>query len=393
MQHGYKVNLDLLRAAAIAVVVVFHISQYTSIPGSWQSFFALGTFGVDLFFVLSGWLIGGIFFREYQQLGRVSLSRFWGRRWLRTMPPYYVALLISWLAVFVSRHQAFDFRFLVFGQNYSSIPAFFMVSWSLCIEEHFYLVLPLALYAGLKTDSVVAICLSVILASVLARVSNHVGSFPAFGYSLTATHFRLDGLSLGVLCAHMHLGACARWQRFASFMKPAGVVCGTTGVALYFLDGPLMYNFGILFISIGFAGLLCYAVDAAAWRVSSTRIVSLIAGASYSIYLTHALAIHFTRQFVAEEGFFFVIGAVVSTLIAGSIFFVGVEGSSKKVRDHLFPALVTPPARSRVATVTDRRGRLLPGILRTVYRRTLGVSSPDQLGYAAEQTDMRNPTD
>src|SRR5690349_1065400 len=71
--------------------------------------------------------------------------RFWVRRWLRTIPPYVAALAISWVAVRIARGQSFDFGYLIFVQKfYLQIP-FFLVSWSLCVEEHFYLLLPLAM--------------------------------------------------------------------------------------------------------------------------------------------------------------------------------------------------------------------------------------------------------
>ncbi|MET0242867.1 MAG: acyltransferase family protein, partial [Flavitalea sp.] len=86
----YRANLDLLRATAITVVFIHHIGQYTqNVPHFFDRVMEFGVFGVDLFFVLSGWLIGGIFFREYAQKGEVNLTSFWARRWLRTMPPYY----------------------------------------------------------------------------------------------------------------------------------------------------------------------------------------------------------------------------------------------------------------------------------------------------------------
>src|SRR5438128_1741237 len=88
-------------------------------------FAVFGQYGVDLFFVLSGWLIGGIYWKEQARFGDVDLLRFWSRRWLRTIPPYLVALMLSWLAVFAERRETFDWGYLAFIQNYYHMMPFF----------------------------------------------------------------------------------------------------------------------------------------------------------------------------------------------------------------------------------------------------------------------------
>src|SRR5881396_1604125 len=93
-------NLDLLRATAILMVVTYHVIQMSPVPQQGLMRLAVfGQYGVDLFFVLSGWLIGRLYWKEHARFGDVGLLRFWSRRWLRTIPPYLVALAVSWLAV------------------------------------------------------------------------------------------------------------------------------------------------------------------------------------------------------------------------------------------------------------------------------------------------------
>src|SRR5262245_8323631 len=102
-------QLDLLRATAITMVVAYHVIQMSPEPLPRLMRFAhAGQYGVDLFFVLSGWLIGSLYWREHKKYGEVDLLRFWSRRWLRTIPPYLAALLLAWLAVYVQRREAFD---------------------------------------------------------------------------------------------------------------------------------------------------------------------------------------------------------------------------------------------------------------------------------------------
>lgn len=113
--HRRDENTDLVRATAIVMVIVHHIGQFqTTVPTQLLKWFSLGAYGVDLFFVLSGWLIGGLLWREHQHSGTVNIVRFWGRRWLRTLPLYFAVLPIAYLSVWWHRDQAFDFGYLFF---------------------------------------------------------------------------------------------------------------------------------------------------------------------------------------------------------------------------------------------------------------------------------------
>src|SRR4051812_7704774 len=89
-------GLDTLRAVAIAAVVVTHLfpPSFTALGPKQRAVLDLGVRGVDLFFALSGYLVGGIAIREIQRLGTLRLPAFWARRWLRTLPAYYVVLAL-----------------------------------------------------------------------------------------------------------------------------------------------------------------------------------------------------------------------------------------------------------------------------------------------------------
>ena len=91
-------NLDLLRAVAIALVVPVNLvgEGVLRVGPGMAHVFESGWVGVDLFFVLSGWLVGGLYWRELEPLRRRQLGRFWARRWLSTIPPYLVALVVVW---------------------------------------------------------------------------------------------------------------------------------------------------------------------------------------------------------------------------------------------------------------------------------------------------------
>src|SRR5882672_1488657 len=162
-------NIDLIRASAIGLVLVHHIAQYLPLLSEMAHRFAsLGGHGVDLFFVLSGWLIGRLYWLEAHSYGSVNVLRFWARRWLRTVPPYLFVLPIAFAAVHLSRGEPFQWSYLIFLQNYQAKIPFFLVSWSLCVEEHFYLFLPivLLLIARLRVPMRVALPVLVLLGSI-----------------------------------------------------------------------------------------------------------------------------------------------------------------------------------------------------------------------------------
>ena len=118
-----NLNLDILRAFAITMVVLAHLAAMSPVRRQFALTLAwVGQFGVDLFFVLSGWLIGGLFWREWLGHGTVRWGRFFLRRALRTVPPYLVVLPLAWLAVrcFAPNHPRFNWGYLLFLQNYFS---------------------------------------------------------------------------------------------------------------------------------------------------------------------------------------------------------------------------------------------------------------------------------
>ena len=95
-------NLDLLRALAIVMVIVFHLSVMWPVRRDFVSRWGgLGAHGVTLFFVLSGWLIGNIYWKELTAKGRIRLTEFWLKRWLRTIPPYIAGYALAFWRQFL----------------------------------------------------------------------------------------------------------------------------------------------------------------------------------------------------------------------------------------------------------------------------------------------------
>ena len=351
-KHNRNAQLDFLRATAIVAVVLFHVLQMSPEPlPKVMSTAKIGKYGVDLFFVLSGWLIGGLYWREEVASGRVKIWNFWLRRWLRTIPPYLVALILAWIAVYLQRKEVFDWRYLIFAQNYFEKIPFFLVSWSLCVEEHFYLFLPaliLLFPCKFRTQTVLFVCL--IAVSPICRWWLSTGRVSSdFGHDQTATHLRMEGLILGFWLARLRLEP-KTWTKIQRFSGGALGVC-TLALFLVSLAGPiLMYRIGLTLLAAGLASALVFRVDRKPSKLVKSQIVYKIALASYSIYLTHALMIHAARSLVDRlpnylwPAYF----PIVITLIAGAGwgFYFFIERTSIQLRD------ITSPRPSSSSNVT-----------------------------------------
>lgn len=214
------IGLDAVRATAILLVVADHfLLFYWGVVGRWS--YPLGVLGVEIFFVLSGYLIGGVLLDVIARNHNVptvgTLSRFWVRRLLRTLPNY---LLFLWVGTRSS--PVADARrllpFLTFTQNFfrPSLP-FYGVSWSLAIEEWFYLLFPgliLALgFTGWRTRHkfLAAMCILFVLPLALRLLD---GPGRAWDDDVRKTVvMRLDALMWGVLVAAVRRYASAAFVR------------------------------------------------------------------------------------------------------------------------------------------------------------------------------------
>ncbi|MBI3548718.1 MAG: acyltransferase [Elusimicrobia bacterium] len=329
-------GLDLIRAAAIALVVLHHARALPGCPDAFRWIALRSAVGVDAFFVLSGWLIGGQLFRELAATGRVDVLRFWVRRWMRTLPAYY-ACLVPVLA-YQQPGQKVGFEAAFFAQNYAA-PFLWLITWSLCIEEHFYLLLPIAalLVARLRLNATVVGLLfaAALLSSPMMRWAGfqamHAGTYRGFlGAFYGRTHLRLDGLCLGVACAALKQWRPASWdtlERRGVLLAAAGTVVfavaafcpGLTGWTSADAERMRFFNAvpGMTFASLGVALALPLAAapsgradsllkDAAAW----------VADHAYALYLTHDLAIALARLGTQHLGAGFWLSAPSAALFA-----------------------------------------------------------------------------
>lgn len=319
------IQLDFLRAIAILLVLGDH-SVTLILPENAGKFRPLATFfdrfgwtGVDLFFVLSGFLIGGLLFREIKKYGKLDVRRFIVRRGLKIWPSYYIYL--AWIMLqALKNHTSLSAALhglmpnLLHIQNYVYTKQEF--TWSLSLEEHFYLFLPLVLWFMTRRQdnnrlalfpafyaTVAIACLGFrFLAQYLYPWYPHIDYRWVWKVSMP-THLRMDELLFGVLLAYL---AAFRPDKlkFAESSRNRWLLFAT-GLAL--ISPPLFLNreehFGAiafytlnpLFLSLGYGCILIACVysktaEGAPGKIFQTKIAQLLAIIgfySYPIYLWH----------------------------------------------------------------------------------------------------------
>ena len=287
--------LDVLRCLAILLVLGFHVPYY-------RVWGLVGWVGVDLFFVLSGFLISSLLFREFQATGKIAFRRFVLRRGFKIWPSFYVLLAIT--SLLLSRQHPFPLGGVVanalFLQNY-----FFQHSpwhlglmghaWSLAVEEHFYIVLPLLLmglgrFRRSAHDPFSAIPY-LFLAVGLICLGFRYFTLPAGTFRIVApTHMRIDSLFAGVLIGYFH---CFRKGSFRTLASPlAPVLAGLFCLPAFFTtsESRWMQTFGLTSLYVGFSFLVAWAVvkkPMEGMAGAAAKAAAAVGRYSYSIYLWH----------------------------------------------------------------------------------------------------------
>jgi peptidoglycan/LPS O-acetylase OafA/YrhL len=313
------------------------------------TFMRAGWMGVDLFFVLSGFLISGLLFSEIQQSGRVDLSRFLIRRGLKIYPAFYFFLGFTLILSPLLRHSSNLVSEIFFLQSY--VPRIWGHTWSLAVEEHFYIFLPLLLIVlnRLRRMSFVpfiAVALIAICLVLRVAVSLRADDMEAI---IIPTHLRIDALFAGVT-----LGYFYHFRR-AEFMAASPWWIGALGLLLL-LPSLLTDTTTPLLASLQFTYNLTGFSLVVLWASSRSIRVPLLGGIgrySYSIYLWHLMVTAFWRQH--EVTFLNFLGNVITSVAIGVTMAVMIEFPILHLRDRLIPSRqrnrcrVTPASANRSA--------------------------------------------
>lgn len=303
-----------MRAVAISLVLAHHLVGLVLSHVPWfQVFRASGPIGVDMFFALSGFLIGRILLGLEWGIARPQvLFGFWTRRWMRTLPLYYLILAINVAWAFGRNgHVAEILRasspYLWFGQCLTSRPPFFFgESWSLAVEEWFYLLFPLGWFvsirAGAKPAAGYAICAFLMLMVPLALRLHLDPNVPRLWYYDVAmvTVYRLDSIALGVLAAAVSLWSSIFWWRCRIPAFVLGILL-LAAAWVFLVDPSLRSDTFMLVWHFTLTGLGCALLLPMLSSIKTFpsmlfgRIVSALALWSYGLYLVNALLIAVAR--------------------------------------------------------------------------------------------------
>ena len=302
-------GLDVCRTIAVLLVVTGHMLQHSSPHPLLASFGFIGLFGVDLFFCLSGFLIGRIVLQEsahWPQEQETGLLRFWYRRWMRTLPLYFffffVSLQFDWTGAATLGSKL---SYVVFAQNLLwSMPDFYGLTWSLAVEEWFYFSFPLLLllFIGLgrspRQAAVITIAFFVLLPPLLrlalAGDSHDFGSLDEGLRHVMA--FRLDSIGYGVLLAYLSQWHRSIFQRLTSlwaWFLVLTVVCLICTKFHYFgwAESRIVASLYFSVSAIAFAGLIPFFSSLVPSGLPLlNRFVKFTSQISYSMYLAHIFA-------------------------------------------------------------------------------------------------------
>jgi peptidoglycan/LPS O-acetylase OafA/YrhL len=369
-------GLDFLRASAVLAVVAGHtgVLIYTHVP-NFGYVGQGGFYGTELFFVLSGFLIGGILLRESSEFYEpVSLGVFYVRRWFRTLPLFWLFILLNvWIEGSLRSHplqlgeitgHAFFLR--TFSVNRLS---FMPESWSLAVEEWFYLLFPAALWAGTWMfrrfeDVFVGTAAGFFLFSTAVRFAS--ASHPQSAWSWwerMIVLYRFDAIMIGAIAAWLARRWPSQWRRSAGLCLVTGLAILTILYASLwmprlgggdsnggsFFARTLRFNF----VSLGFSLLL---PACSLWfprrETALTLGVRKIALWSYAMYLVQIPAINVLDRLIAPRWktsmgtsivlWFGELAAITAT--AGFLFYI-YERPCTRLREKVAPVLarLIPP--------------------------------------------------
>lgn len=310
--HSRIFGLDLLRAIAILYVVFGHSAIL--VPEAYKDIIRKITLdGVAIFFVLSGFLIGGILIKivEKEKPTFPVLLNFWSRRWLRTAPIYFVVLTVVLIYTFafkVERVPTDWYRYFIFIQNFNhKLPLFFAESWSLSIEEWFYLLTPIALFLALRISkaTVKTNTLIVLIVGILVIIGYRLylyrtlqlTEFEELNLQITRQVLpRLDSIMFGVLAAYIAYYFPKVWSKSNIAILP--ILAFITMYYLKFKNPSNISEYSIVWLPIIKSLIVFISLPYLAnWKELRlpriSKAITFISLISYSMYLTNlTIVIH-----------------------------------------------------------------------------------------------------
>jgi peptidoglycan/LPS O-acetylase OafA/YrhL len=338
-------SLDFIRGIAILLVLGRHTD-----PESIFKF--IGWSGVDLFFVLSGFIISSVVINEYKEKNKVDFSRFLIHRGFKIYPSFYIFILTSIAFYHFTNHAFYDWKIMIselfFLQSY--LDRIWSHTWSIAIEEHFYFGAAILGWIVIKNKWIerkkimIPFLFMLIIAFTSLRILTAISHKNEASYAMFATHLRIDGILTGVLVAYLYyftetLNIFFR-RKFILLM--IALICM---IPLFIFKGGsfFMNTAGITLLNISFSLFILFAIrqnqtNKKIRNVFTHSIFSLVAFIgfhSYSIYLWHLMIkkmIDYYKPDLQIETMLYLLLST-STGILLSLF---IEKPFLKLREYLF---------------------------------------------------------
>ncbi|QSB01061.1 acyltransferase [Methylomonas sp. EFPC1] len=345
--------LDFIRGIAILLAMGWHFNGTLTgisavdmllMPGR-----VLGWAGVDLFFVLSGFLIGGLIFAEYQRTGRFRAGKFLIRRAFKIWPVLYVYLLLLLVSGRYS-WETFLLQNVFHVQNYYTTPLKHL--WSLAVEEHFYLIFAFGFLMFSKRESgninAMVLVLPVIWIACLIFRSMAVYYSVDVEKIYFQTHYRIDALAFGMFLAYLKIFKQENFNQVAS-MKFLLLIIFASGILILirFDGGPaykLTVRHTIAYLTAGAFLLYCYRLRVFDRNNLIIKGVAWLGLYSYAMYVYQFVMIRIIEAIVKKFTLFNVtpgmdlifkyIGAILLAVAVTKL----IERPFLVLREKLFPA-------------------------------------------------------
>lgn len=322
-QAGRISSIDIFRSIAILAVVLAHFNEQ----------FSLGGLGVDLFFVISGFLVGGILIKQLQSGTRINFFKFILQRGFKIWPSYYVFILVGNLIAFYFYRNThpdqviplWDLkRYLFFYQNYTGTPFHWSFNhiWSLCVEEHFYIMLPilfLIIQFFIKREYRMHYLFVFVILTIIAGILFKYVSY-YFTHSqdtCSGTHNRIDSLAWGVL---LNLIITCFGEKIRSLK--ISVIAITGGLVIFLCTlyysvtaNDEFFNKIHLLTLVPFSFFLIMG-GAYYFNFSAFKPLRFIAYYSYNWYLWHPLFVIYISHKFGHTAYGLIIYLIITFLIA-----------------------------------------------------------------------------
>lgn len=371
-------GLDSLRAFAIIIVLLYHYMVVVSLEETFGYITQIGWMGVDLFFVLSGYLIGDQILGALARKQEFSIGKFYLRRLLRTLPNYYAVCLLYIFGpdILIGSTTADWWRFLTFTQNFEFRPmTTFSHSWSLCIEEQFYLLAPLLFILAARTGQMVLTSWLIIALGLCLGLGARIDAWNTYGADMSVSNYyhhiyyssftRFDELLPGIALAmlkNFHPALFGRLLTKANYWFVLGML-GFSALAYaypHFHYQAKNYNFflstfGYSALAMCFMFMTLAALSAQNW-LGRLRIpgAAQLALWSYALYLIHKPLFKLLIEPLQQKGIDTQswLGASIIlalSLLAAWLLFLLVETPFMRLRQRWLPTQVNTAQTAKVS--------------------------------------------